>query len=96
LREELRAALRTVLAFSLGIVIGALARPEPSAVLPYAYLFLYLVVGAAGVYVGLSWRKLLNAGRRIAVRGLAFTASAIAGDIVAGLIIAVPLGLPSG
>jgi len=94
LREELKAALRTVLAFSLGIVIGALARPEPSAVLPYAYLFLYLVVGAAGVYVGLSWRKLLNAGRRIAVRGLAFTASAIAGDIVAGLIIAVPLGLP--
>ncbi|MCG2896765.1 MAG: lysine exporter LysO family protein, partial [Acidilobus sp.] len=94
MREELRAALRTVLAFSLGIVIGALARPEPSAVLPYAYLFLYLVVGAAGVYVGLSWRKLLGAGRRIAVRGLAFTASAIAGDIVAGLIIAVPLGLP--
>jgi len=94
LREELRAALRTVLAFSVGIAIGALARPEPSAVLPYAYLFLYLVVGAAGVYVGLSWRKLLNAGRRIAVRGLAFTASAIAGDIVAGLIIAVPLGLP--
>ena len=40
MREELRAALRTVLAFSLGIVIGALARPEPSAVLPYAYLFL--------------------------------------------------------
>jgi len=94
LREELRAALRTVLAFSVGIAIGALARPEPSAVLPYAYLFLYLVVGAAGVYVGLSWRKLLGAGRRIAVRGLAFTASAIAGDIVAGLIIAVPLGLP--
>jgi uncharacterized membrane protein YbjE (DUF340 family) len=94
MREELRAALRTVLAFSVGIVIGALARPEPSSVLPYAYLFLYLVVGAAGVYVGLSWRKLLNAGRRIAVRGLAFTASAIAGDVVAGLIIAVPLGLP--
>jgi len=37
-REELRAALRTVLAFSVGIVIGALARPEPSAVLPLSLI----------------------------------------------------------
>ncbi|MFP3231938.1 MAG: lysine exporter LysO family protein [Acidilobus sp.] len=81
-------------AFAVGIAVGALLRPRPELVLPYAYVFLYIVVGTAGIYVGLSWRRLAAAGRRILSRGLAFTAFAVVGDVVAGLIIALSLDLP--
>ncbi len=94
MREDLRSAARTVSAFVAGIALGAALRPRPEAVLPYAYLFLYLVVASAGVYVGMSWRKLARAGRRIASLGLAFTGSAIAGDLVMGALVAAALDLP--
>ncbi|MGC9071859.1 MAG: lysine exporter LysO family protein [Acidilobus sp.] len=94
MREELRAALRTVTSFTAGIVAGVILRPSPNLVLPYAYVFLYIVVATAGVYVGLSWRRILRAGRRIAELGLAFTGSAVAGDALVGVIVALSLDLP--
>lgn len=94
MREELRAAARTASAFAIGIALGAALRPRPDDVLPYAYIFLYIVVATAGAYVGLSWRRLASAGRRILSVGLMFTAAALVGDAAAGLAIAELLGLP--
>lgn len=83
-------------AFVVGIAAGAALRPGQAQVLPYAYLFLYLVVGTAGAYVGLSWRKVAAAGRRIIVVGLALTAAAVAADLAVGALVGVALGLPLG
>ena len=94
MRGELKAAARTVSTFTLGIALGAVFRPSPGAVLPYAYVFLYIVVATAGVYVGFSWRRLLRAGKRIFALGMAFVGSAMIGDVVVGALVAYLLGLP--
>ncbi len=94
MRAELRAAARTVAAFAVGIALGLAVRPSPSLILPYAYVFLYVVVATAGVYVGLSWRRLVRAGKRIVTLGMAFMASAMTGDVIIGALVSYALGLP--
>ena len=94
MRGEVKAAARTASAFALGIALGVIFRPSPGSVLPYAYMLLYIVVATAGVYVGLSWKRLLMAGGRIFALGIAFVGSAIIGDVAAGALVAYVLGLP--
>ena len=95
MRQEVRAALRALAALSLGAAVGYAVRPPEGPVLNAAFLFLYLVVASAGFYIGASLRDLARAGRRIALLGAAFTASAIAGDVAAGLLASLLTALPA-
>ncbi len=95
MRSEVAAAIRALAALAAGMAIGALLRPPLEPTLSAAYIWLYIVIAAAGFYVGRSWREVARAGRRIILDGLAFAGFAVAGDVAAGVVVSAALGLPA-